>query len=68
MKNLFEVYPDANAYYDVGKYYGVAMGEDFYLVDKKTLQIAEHKLRYESDVLEMIEKAVPIAYAEDDAE
>lgn len=65
MKNLFSKYPDAYAVYDTGKYYGVCVQESFYLVDKQSLEIVESLPRYENDVLEIIEKAIPVYFNND---
>lgn len=65
MKKLFDLYPEANAIYDCGQYYGIAVSEDFYLIDKSSLETVKSLLRYEKEVIDLIEKAIPIYYDED---
>lgn len=65
MKEILSKYPSACAVYDIGKYYGVSNGEDFYLLDKQSLEIEKALLRYEKEVIELIESAIPIWFAED---
>ena len=64
--NLFKKFPDAYAIYDVGKWYGVCVQESFYYVDKQSLEIEKALPRYDAEVLEIIEKAIPISYADDE--
>lgn len=61
---IYNKYPNAYAIYDTGKYYGVCIQESFHFVDKNTLEIVKTLPRYDSEVLEIIEKAVPIYYAD----
>lgn len=65
MKKILSKYPSAYAIYDVGQYYGVGVQESFYLVDKESYETVKTLLRYEKETLELIEKAIPIWFAED---
>lgn len=60
---IYDKYPNAYAIYDIGKYYGVCIQESFHFVDKNTLEIVKTLPRYDREALEIIEKAVPIYYA-----
>lgn len=65
MKEVYSLFPDAYAIYDVGKYYGICVQESFYLVDKTNLEVVKAMPRYEKEVVDLIEKAIPIDFAED---
>lgn len=67
MNKLIKEYPAAYAIYDLGKYYGVANSDErFCFVDKNSLKTVSVRMRYEKEVLDAINKAVPIWFAEDD--
>ena len=64
-KKIKQEYPALYAVYDVGKYYGVCVEESFYLLNKDTLQTEKSLLRYELEVIKLIEKSIPIWYGEE---
>ena len=64
--NLSKKFPEAYAIYDTGKWYGVCVEESFYFVDKQTEEIEKVLPRYDKEVLEIIEKSIPISYADDE--
>lgn len=66
IQKILSIYPCAYAIYDTKHYYGVGVQESFYLLDKQTLETVKAMLRYEKATLEMIEKAKPLWFAEED--
>lgn len=66
VRKILSFYPYAYAIYDIERYYGVGVQESFYLLDKQTLETIKTMLRYEKETLEMIEKAKPLWFAEED--
>lgn len=66
IKKILSICPCAYAIYDAKQYYGVGVQESFYLLDKQTLETVKAMLRYEKETLEMIEKAKPLWFAEED--
>lgn len=66
MNKILKAYPSAYAVYDLGNYYGVANGDElFYIVDKTTLKPTKALMRYDHEVIELIEKAIPLWFADD---
>ena len=64
---ILEKYPGTYAIYDTGKYYGVARyKEAFYLVDKSNLNIVKRIARFSKECTDIIEKAIPIYYEQDE--
>ena len=66
IQRILSIYPYTYAIYDTKQYYGVGVQESFYLLDKQTLETIKAMLRYEKETLEMIKKAKPLWFAEED--
>lgn len=65
MKKIVKEYPDAYAIYDIGSNYGVCVQELFFILNKDDLSEVDVLPRYDSKVLELIENAIPLWFAED---
>ena len=62
-------FPAAIAAYDLGEYYGIANSDErFCIVDKQNLSIVSVAMRYDREVIDAINRAIPVWYAQDDEE
>lgn len=67
ISKLREEFPTGYAIYDLGSEYGLVNGDNsFCIIDKSTLETKEMMMRYEKECIALIEKSIPIWYAEDD--
>lgn len=66
LSTIRTAFPSAIAIYDLGSHYGIANSDElFFLANKETLEPDDTLMRYQSEAIDLINKAIPIWYADE---